>query len=193
MSGVIEGLSAPGALVLDDVVDQTEELPHLHWRRWLHLFNTFQTLPGMVLSTHSGLAAADGELLKPSAAEATPMVGTSNHAGMAQEWLDLMALTLEALRPGLRQLALNNAAPPTVGHELADTRGMVVAEAELAWVADHAVVLTFEQADLAPVWSAAGWKVLLLDEDRATVDGVTWVDAVCVMLGLNAPELGEVV
>ncbi|MDO8777987.1 MAG: DEAD/DEAH box helicase [Burkholderiaceae bacterium] len=192
MSGVIEGLSSPGIVMLDDLVDQSEELPHLHWRRWLHLFNTFQTLPGMVLSTLGGMAAADCELLKPTAADASPVAGTSAQAGIAQEWLDLLALTLEVLRPGLRQLALNNAPLPIVGHELADSRGMVVAEAELAWVADHGVVLTYEQADLAPVWSESGWRVLVLDEEAATIDGVAWMDTVSVMLGLTAPELGAV-
>jgi DEAD/DEAH box helicase domain-containing protein len=187
MSGIFEGLSAPGILVLDDLVDQTDEQPHLYWRRWLHLFNTFQTLPGMVSSTLSGLAAADCELLKPATAGTATVAGAPDQAGLTQEWLDLLEMTLQALRPGLRQLALNNAMPPIVGHELADSRGMVVAEAELAWV-----VLTFEQADLAPVWTASGWRVLVLDEEAATIDGVAWMNAVSFMLGLTAPELGEV-
>ena len=97
----------------------------------------------------------------------------------------MLGLTLEQLRPGLRQLAMNGAPAPIVGHELADQRGVVVAEAELAWLSVHGVVLTFEQADLADAWRAAGWRVLVLDENVATIAGTGWVDAVSEMLGIN--------
>ena len=180
-----EKLSVPGALVLDDVSPPDEETLHLQWRRWLQLFNTLQTLPGLVMTTVAGITAADCEMLRPATGQPAGPAGTSDQGALAQEWLDVLGLTLEQLRPGLRQLAMNGAPAPIVGHELADQRGVVVAEAELAWLSVHGVVLTFEQADLADAWRAAGWRVLVLDENVATIAGTGWVDAVSEMLGIN--------
>ena len=94
-------------------------------------------------------------------------------------------MTIDKLRSGLRTLANSGAMPPLVGHELADDRGMVVAEAELAWVQAHFALLTFDQRDLAVVWESGGWKTLVLDEDSTTVNGAIWTYAVGVALGID--------
>ena len=190
--GVLEALTAPGMLVLDDLGGLDEEALHLRWRRWLQLFNTLQSLPGMVMTTVSGIKAADCEMLKPVSAQPAAPVSLATQGATSQEWLDLLDLTLNSLRPGLRQLAEGGASPPVVGHELADAGGVVVAEAELAWLSHHVVVLTFEQDDLADIWSKSGWRVLVLDKGASTVAGVAWGDAVSVMLGKKNPEKGEV-
>ena len=192
VGGVLEALTAPGMLVLDDLGGPDEEALHLCWRRWLQLFNTLQSLPGMVMTTVSGIKAADCEMLKPVSAKPAAPVSLANQGATSQEWLDLLDLTLNSLRPGLRQLAEGGASPPVVGHELADAGGVVVAEAELAWLSHHVVVLTFEQDDLADIWSKSGWRVLVLDKGASTVAGVAWGDAVSVMLGTKNPEKGEV-
>jgi hypothetical protein len=67
---------------------------------------------------------------------------------------------------------------------LADEHGVVVAEAEMAWLANHLVLLTFDQADLADAWSMAGWQVLVLDEISPTVEGAAWPEAVATKLGM---------
>ena len=188
--GVLEALTAPGMLVLDDLGGLDEEALHLCWRRWLQLFNTLQSLPGMVMTTVSGIKAADCEMLKPVSAQPAAPVSLATQGATSQEWLDLLDLTLNSLRPGLRQLAEGGASPPVVGHELADAGGVVVAEAELAWLSHHVVVLTFEQDDLADIWSKSGWRVLVLDKGASTVAGVAWGDAVSVMLGTKNPEKG---
>jgi DEAD/DEAH box helicase domain-containing protein len=96
----------------------------------------------------------------------------------------LLNLTLDALKTGLRELAILGAHPPVIGHELADDRGTVVAEAEMAWITNHVVLLTFDQADLADAWVTAGWQVLVLDENTAMVDGAGWPGAVASKLGM---------
>lgn len=68
---------------------------------------------------------------------------------------------------------------PTVGYELADYRGNVVADAELAWPEQLIVVLREDQTDMQGVWTDAGWRVLLLDDAGQSVgDGTDWVIAV---------------
>jgi len=184
--GQMDGLNSPGVLVLDDLVDQNEQMPHVVWRRWLALFNTLQTLPGMAMATTRGIEAGDIHQIKAVSAKPTAPAGPADHAALSQEWSELLNLTLDALRTGLRELAILGANPPTIGHELADDRGLEVAEAEIAWLAEHLIVLNFGQADLAGAWVKAGWQVLVLDEATATISGSEWSNVVAVKLGLLA-------
>ena len=184
--GQMDGLNSPGVLVLDDLVDQNEQMPHVVWRRWLALFNTLQTLPGMAMATTRGIEAGDIHQIKAVSAKPTAPAGPADHAALSQEWSELLNLTLDALRTGLRELAILGANPPMIGHELADDRGLEVAEAEIAWLAEHLIVLNFGQADLAGAWVKAGWQVLVLDESTATISGSEWSNVVAVKLGLLA-------
>ena len=55
----------------------------------------------------------------------------------------------------------------------------------MAWLASHLVMLTFDQSDLESIWKNAGWTTLVLDEDTATVGGMSWIDTVCDALGIE--------
>jgi DEAD/DEAH box helicase domain-containing protein len=188
IDGKLEGVTSPGALVLDDLVDQSEQKPHLDWRRWLQLFNTFQTLPGMLMTTLSGIQAGDLESLVTMKPAAMAPVGSTDQVALSQEWTAVLGMTIEELRSGLHTLARRGAMPPVIGHELANERGVVIAEAEMAWADWRLVLLTFDQADLESVWKSSGWKALVLDEDCSVVDGVPWTDAVCVALDIGKSE-----
>jgi DEAD/DEAH box helicase domain-containing protein len=180
--GPMEDLNSPGVLVLDDLIDPQKL--HLPWRRWLALFNTLQTLPGMVLVTTCGIQAGDVERLQATPTKPVVPAGSSDQAALSHEWSEVMDLTLDVLKAGLRQLAMLGAHPPVIGHELADDRGMVIAEAEMAWLAEHVVVLTFDQDDLAQAWLEAGWQVLVLDESGTNNNASDWTLAVAEMLGI---------
>lgn len=190
--GQMDGLTSPGILVLDDQVDQKDQMSHLYWRRWLALFNTLQSLPGIAMATTSGIQAGDMELLKAAPAKPVVHVGSADQAALSQEWVDLLDLTLATLSAGLHELAILGVNPPVIGHELADDRGMVVAEAEMAWLAEHVVLLTFDQADLNSAWAQAGWEVLVLDEATATINSVNWARVAAEKLGvLNVNKSNE--
>jgi DEAD/DEAH box helicase domain-containing protein len=188
IDGHLDGVSAPGVLVLNDLVDQNEQQPHLHWRRWLQLFNTMQTLPGMVMATIRGIQSGDLEALAPRALSPFAPAGSSDQVALSQEWAAAIAMTIEPLRAGLKVLATAGASPPVVGHELADARGIVVAEAEMAWPTEHLVLLTFDQGDLASVWANSGWTARVLDESCTNVHGVPWHQEVLAALGLAPPR-----
>jgi DEAD/DEAH box helicase domain-containing protein len=188
VDGKLDNITAPGVLVLDDIVDQSEKAPHLNWRRWLQLFNTLQTLPGMLATTTSGIQAGDLEVLIATSQKAAAPAGSADQVILSQDWTDVIQTSIEALRLGLRTLAGLGAIAPVVGHELADARGLVVAEAELAWPAQHLVLLTFGQSDLADVWRTAGWKPFVLDEADATVGGETWTESVRAALGFSGTQ-----
>lgn len=164
----------PGVVALDDLSEQLEEVRHLNWRRWLGLFNSLQVLPGLLMTTLRGLGEGDCD-------GAVPFTGvqvaasSADQAAWSQEWIDAIGSTLEALQPGLKLLAQQGLAVPAVGHELANARGHVVAEAELAWPEQLLVVLRPDQADMKGIWLGAGWRVLVLDAaDEKVFDTEKW-------------------
>lgn len=188
ISGHLDGLSSPGALVLDDMVDQTDQKPHANWRHWLQLFNTMQTLPGMVMATVAGIKGGDLEALAIHESSAPPLTGSVDQVALSQEWTQALNMTLDELRLGLKALANLGATPPVIGHELANDRGVVIAEAEMAWLHAHVALLTFEQSDFTDVWKNAGWTTLVLDEEGTSVNGTPWSDAICKVLGITFPN-----
>ena len=90
---------------------------------------------------------------------------------------------LQNLQPGMKVLAQHGLVAPTVGHELANQRGHVVAEAELAWPGGLLVVLRSDQADMESIWQDVGWRVLLLDAaGEKLADSSDWAAAVVQIL-----------
>ena len=183
--------TAPGVLILDEGAASDEGALHLAWRRWLQLFNALQFLPGQLLVTASGLDAQDYEgLATPVAGAAATPAKAGDQAALNLIWIEIRGQVLSALQPGLRQLALAGAALPEVGLELADAKGRVLADAELAWPAAKVLVLRPDQGDLASLWAAADWQVLRLDDSHTAIAGQPWAWALAPLLGLtlNNPE-----
>jgi hypothetical protein len=54
---------SPGFVIFNEAHAKDEPERHLMWRRWLWLFNIFQTLPGVLLATQNGLDAGDHSAL----------------------------------------------------------------------------------------------------------------------------------
>jgi uncharacterized protein YgfB (UPF0149 family) len=77
-----------------------------------------------------------------------------------------------------------------MGHELANDRQQVVAEAEMAWPNRLLVVLTANQEDMAQEWVDAGWTVLVLSEDHQTIAKQAWVQAVAEKLNMDTSAEG---
>jgi len=176
--------TAPGVVLLDAASAVDAEALHRAWRRWLQLFNTVQFMPGTCLVTADGLYAHDYHGFGPVSAGAAPAQPAAQ-AALDAAWQAVVEQALDGLVDGLRQLALAGAAPPEVGLELADARGRVLADSELAWATDKLAVLRPDQADLVELWSSEGWKVLLLDDGLSLTGGSPWAVAVAAVLGLE--------
>ena len=75
---------------------------------------------------------------------------------------------MASLHQDLRQLQAEGFPPPDeVGFELPEN-GDVIAEAELAWIAEQVVVLLPHQAEYQAVWSAKAWCVVKVGQDWLT-------------------------
>lgn len=185
LDGVAEW-KAPGVLVLDEASADNEEQLHLAWRQWLHIFNTIQTLPGMWLVTASGLDAHDygGLVFTQSNQPGQP----GSQAPLNGAWEEVLKQVLQPHQAGVKAMAMAGAELPVIGMELADEKGVVVADSEICWASPKLVVLRNDQADMAEAWHLQGWKTLVLDELLTEIGGAEWSAVVAKHLGLNLPN-----
>lgn len=152
---------SPGFVIYNDAHTHDEPTRHLMWRRWLWIFNIFQTLPGVLLATQAGLEAGDHAVL-------TVVTGTRPGAGAkgaahAAAWEEVIEQAMGALGDGLRFLMDVGLPPPDeVGYELEEAGG-VVAESELAWVSRKLALLMPVHIDCQSVWEAQGWKTVVAE------------------------------
>jgi DEAD/DEAH box helicase domain-containing protein len=172
-------------VALDVISSDSESDLHLAWRRWLQLFNAVQCLPGMLLVTTSGLDGHDYDALSAdSSAQGAAPAQAADQAALHQAWAEAIGRVLGDLKPGLTVLAHAGAPIPEVGLELADEKGCVLADAELAWTNTKVAVLRPDQEDMTQSWQDAGWTVVLLDESHTLVSGQPWPLAIAPLLGL---------
>ena len=162
--------TTPGLILLE--MAQNEAESRLAWRRWLALFNTLQTLPGMVLATQDGILGGDYQALAPSRGGpgGGTVVGTGGNAhgqALAAAWEAVLEQCMGSVQPGLLDLALQGLPLPEVGYEHVDAQGQVVAEAELAWPMRRLAVMLPQQQEYASVWLAAGWQALAVQDGWA--------------------------
>jgi DEAD/DEAH box helicase domain-containing protein len=154
--------SSPGFVVYNSVYAEDEPARHLSWRRWLWLFNIFQTLPGVLMATQEGLEAEDHASLtvvttaRPGAA--------AQGATHAAAWESVIEQAMQSLSEGLRTLMNAGLPPPDeVGYEL-EQGGEVTAEAELIWTARKVALLMPTHTDSKAVWEGLGWKTVAAEE-----------------------------
>lgn len=155
--------ASPGFVIFNDAQIQDEPERHLIWRRWLWIFNIFQTLPGVLLATQAGLEAGDHEALTISTGT-RPGSGAQGVAHAAA-WEEAIEQAMGSLAEGLHALMDAGLPPPDeVGFEL-EQAGDVVAEAELAWIQRKLVLLMPVHADSTTVWETNGWKTLMAQDE----------------------------
>ena len=150
---------SPGFVVFDESVFTNETDRHLAWRRWLWLFNVFQTLPGVLLATRKGLDAGDhrGTAISTGIQPSAGGGAVAHAAG----WETVMTQAIQTLAPGLQKLRdAGIPAPDEVGYELASGDD-VIAEAELAWTHRKVVLLMEHHLESKPVWESHGWTTLV--------------------------------
>ena len=149
--------ASPGFLILDRSAVTEEKEYHLAWRRWLRMFNLFQTLPGVYLATADGLEAGDYQSI-PSLTRAAPVAGNQGAQG-GSAWEEILSLALSDLHEDIRSLrSLGAPVPDEVGYELSES-DKVVAEAELAWPTKK-VALLLSDEEAGPAFRKQGWSVV---------------------------------
>ena len=123
----------------------------------LRLFTLLQFLPGAWWTTHVGVEGGIYPELTPAPEShdaAEPAEGLS-----AKDWKDAVELVAPEVHGLLGELSTRGVPVPEVGFELLDTRGAVLAEAELGWPAHEIAVLLPAQDVHVTDFQGAGWRV----------------------------------
>ena len=94
-----------------------------------------------------------------------PQDGPLPPASDSDDWAAATELAAEALRTAMRQWAAAGRPVPEVGFELADDKGQVRTEAELAWPTKRMAVLHGERAEGAAAFKQADWRVFAVGKD----------------------------
>jgi DEAD/DEAH box helicase domain-containing protein len=171
-------------VLLDESRADDEEILYREWRQWLHLFNVCQFLPGILLTTASGLDEQDYDDLGSS----NLTVVSAGAPAASGAWQEVMDQAASPLKLGLAALAKWGAAIPDVGTELADAKGRVIADAELTWGEKRVVLLRPDQSDLAEVWQAQQCLVFQLDDGLQSIKGNPWDSVIASALDLRKDE-----
>jgi DEAD/DEAH box helicase domain-containing protein len=148
---------SPGFLVLDRSAANDEKEYHVAWRRWLRLFNLFQTLPGVYLTTSDGLEAGDYQAI--SRLSNPLFIPDVNGVSAGTGWDSVFRLALSELHDEIKNLrTLGVPAPDEMGYELAES-GQVVAEAEMVWLKPK-VALLLSDSESGEPFRKNGWKTV---------------------------------
>jgi DEAD/DEAH box helicase domain-containing protein len=159
-----------GAVCLDET--EASESLHLRWRLWLWLFNHLQFLPGILLTTEAGMQSQAYASLHP----APP---SSSASPSSAEWKEVLEHCLEEMRDALTELEQRGIpAPDSLGEDLADEQGKVVAETELRWTDAQVCVLTEDQSEYQPLLTQRGWATVVASPG--------WPERVLPLLGVNS-------
>ena len=162
LAAVEQGDPDAAAIVVhlhDDKASRESDGYRRVWNGVLRLFTLFQFLPGAWWTTRVGVERGTYPEFPPAPearAAAEPAEGPS-----AEDWENAVELAAPEVHFLLRELSARGEPVPEVGFELLDTRGAVLAEAELGWLAHEVAVLLPDQKMQSTAFKRAGWHVLL--------------------------------
>ncbi|MDR2752113.1 MAG: hypothetical protein LBC41_15770, partial [Clostridiales bacterium] len=150
--------------VLDDRNDESRtDFYEAEWNGFLHFINIMQFLPQFAAVSVTGLQEMAYSAIP--AALAAPETQSSLWQDTFKQLLDdvTKAFATRCIEAGIPE-------PSSVGYELADNTGTVVAEAEMVWESMKIAFLTPDQEGEKETFESKGWTVLLADDtiNRAT-------------------------
>jgi DEAD/DEAH box helicase domain-containing protein len=142
--------------VIYNVHDQDSEKALRVWQKLLQIVNVCQFLPNFLAATEKGLSDGNFSELTWAAAESAPMEESI--------WDGIMKLAQAEVRPWLSEFSQHDCPVPEICFELEDSKGMVVAESELAWP-DHqvALLLDYQMDESKTVFQGRGWTVITIN------------------------------
>ena len=151
----------PSELVVASVIDLADvdsESAQTAWQKLLQLLNIGQFLPLYFSASQQGLN--DGSFSQLLWGDSVVMKVTSS------AWDAIKGMADEDLAPWLDQAAEKGLLQPSVAYELVDEKGMVIGEAELAWIdAKVALLLDYQVEDSKAAFENQGWSVVTQDRD----------------------------
>jgi len=135
-----------------DVVHESEGDARRLWQQWWHAVNLLLPAANAWMCADVG---CDLSALKDAPAY--------KQSGMSEEWAAAASVAAASVQGLLAALFAEGVTAPTVGYELENGDGCIVADAELAWSASKVAVLLTSEFEAQ--FREAGWKVFTHDMD----------------------------
>jgi len=141
------------------------------WQGFLKAYNLMQFLPRTAFGTYDGVITGVYEAIEWSFAEG--LNEDKVDGGYSPEAAIVLGEVLDEYRDGVKQLVEDGLPLPVVAYEMQDEHGEIIAEAELAWIAEKCVAMLAEQSvEFKTLFSDKGWAVVELDEDGQWLSSV---------------------
>ena len=149
------------ALLNDDIDSRTDKY-EAEWNGFWQFYNIMQFLSGFAGLSTDGIDKMVYSQIPIVMEETTVEVtGASNEA-----WSDILEQIFDpSAKEFVEKLIQSDIAPPSsVGYELFDSNGGVVAECEMAWETEKIVFLLDDQLDAKTKFEEIGWTVLQISD-----------------------------
>jgi len=152
--------------VLDDKLDNRTDKYEAEWNGFWQFFNFMQFLPEFVGVTTTGLERGIYDELTyvvNEIDETHEVIDNGEWELVIEEIIDDEAITFAR-----KLIELGVQAPTTVGYEIVDSKGAVIAECEMVWVIKKIALLLEYQLESKDVFEADGWKIITIDQEIDT-------------------------
>jgi DEAD/DEAH box helicase domain-containing protein len=132
------------------------------WQKLLQIVNIGQFLPNFFAATEKGINDGSFSELVWKFDDVSPIEKS--------EWDKVISLAETEVKEFLSKVSADAIPIPSVCFELEDSKGMVIAEAELAWPDKQcALLLDWQLEESGPVFKQYGWTLLTTDSDMTFV------------------------
>jgi DEAD/DEAH box helicase domain-containing protein len=148
--------------ILNDSPDNRTDKYEQEWNGFWHFYNAMQFLPGFAGVTENGMSAMIYNII-PSY---SPDVEDANaDSDTSEQWTEILEQVFddEAKVYLNKLITIGVPSPSSVGYELVNSRGAVIAGCELAWE-DKKIAFLLEE-DAKDIFEREGWKVIMVNED----------------------------
>jgi len=156
------------ALLNDDKETRTEKY-EAEWNGFWHFFNLMQFLQSFAAVSVDGMNNLVYNSI-PITIQNEPTLA-EQHVVPDEVWTNTMEQIFDesAKECASKLILLGITAPSTVGYELADSNGAIIAECELAWESEKIALLLVDQMDNRSKFEENGWTVFST-EDSLTAE-----------------------
>lgn len=150
--------------LLNDAIESRTDKYEAEWNGFWQFFNVMQFL--------QSFAAVSVKGMNQMVYNAIPATVQSESSSESQDnvsdeaWAETMTQIIDdaAKECASKLMALGISAPSTVGFELEDSKGTIIAECELAWEREKIALLLSEQMDSKEKFEENGWTVFTTED-----------------------------
>lgn len=155
------------ALLEDSIGNRTDKY-EADWNGFWQFYNLMQFSENFIGVTSVGIEQMVYSRLPIFEEYLHPMISTTF---AIDEWSEINndLFDEEAINLAQKLHSTNVKVPSSVGYELTDANGAIIAECEMAWETEKVAALLIDQIDNKETFESAGWLVFTINDEVPTV------------------------